>query len=139
MRRLILAALLYAAPAQAQEMIMAPGSLAETYCLGGRITSVMNMELLGTDSLLEISVHEAVHRVQMERNRLGPGQCPPPLTTVQLLKDEVEAYCASRPFRIAQGFTKEEVDLNYLSRLQNQLGRVFPEYTIASTYTASCP
>lgn len=118
--------------------MLGPGALAETYCIGGRITSVINMEIIGTDSLAEIVAHETIHRAQIA-GRSTPGNCPPPLTPAQLLQDEVEAYCGSRPFRIAQGFSKEAVDSNYISRLNNQLGRALPKFTISSTYLQSCP
>jgi len=145
MRRLFILAILAMAgysSAQAQDgwSPMPPGAIAVTYCLGGRVRSVIDMEVIGTDSLEEIAVHEATHREQWRRKVQEAGECPTQYRTpAQALNAEIEAYCASRPIRMKRGFTQQEVDDNYLSRLYYQFGRALPMFTIVDSYRRGCP
>lgn len=126
-------ALLLARPAHAQ---MSSGALAETSCLGGRIQSVIDMALVGTDSLQEVVVHEMKH--QEQARKFAPG-CPNYTNPAELLVDEVEAYCASRPYRIARGWSKDSVDNNYLLRLRSQFDRALHPLQVVIAYKRGCP
>lgn len=125
---------IHAAPAHAQTALP-PGTIAITTCLGGHIQTAVDAEIIGTDSLQEILVHEAKHREQAKR--YAPG-CPL-YTPWRLLTDEVEAYCASRPLRMARGWTELQVDINYLARLRSQFKGAMPVYDIVMTYVHNCP
>ncbi len=113
-----------------------PGALASTSCLGGHIQTAIDVRIIGTDSLEEILVHEAKHREQAMRTA---PMCPKYDRPDQLLNDEVEAYCTSRPIRMQRGFTEQEVDANYLMRLIYQFKGALPRFTITDTYSRSCP
>lgn len=132
------AILLWACPVQAQTWAtpLPPGAIATTYCLGGRVTSVINLEVVGTDSLEEIAAHEAKHREQMARSA---PECPNLAEPTRLLAFEIEAYCASRPYRMRRGYSQAEVDEDYIARIQADLGRVYPPKAIELLYHNGCP
>jgi hypothetical protein len=118
--------------------VVPPGAIAVTSCLGGRVRTVIDAEVIGTDSLQEILVHEAKHREQAKR--AGKGQCPSYERVWQLLNDEIEAYCTSKPIRMAALHQYEwEVDANYIVRLLYQFKGAVPRATIISSYYQGCP
>jgi len=139
-RTILLAIVLvvFATPATAQTTVP-PGSLAFTTCIGGHIKTYVDAELIGTDSMQEILVHEAKHREQARR--LAPN-CPA-YTAWKLLTDEVEAYCASRPYRMARSSNKDtaelEANVNYLTRLFYQFKGAMPRHDIVRAYRTGCP
>lgn len=125
--------LLFARPAKAQ---LPPGAIAVTSCLGGRTQTSIDVDVIGTDSLQEILVHEAKHREQALR--VLPN-CPVYDNVFHLLTDEVEAYCASRPVRMVRGYTEREVDMNYIARLIVQFNGAMSRRTIIDSYHYGCP
>lgn len=136
---LVLAAGLFLSPAL--EAQAPPGALAWTECLGGHVSTYVNAEIVGSDSLREILVHEAKHREQA--HRAGPGQCPVVDTPWKLLAAEVEAYCASKPFHMARLPNPEtaelETDVNYLTRLFIQFHGAMLKRDIVQAYRTGCP
>ena len=111
------------------------GALAYTTCLGGHVKTFVDAAIIGTDSLTEILVHEAKHREQAARSA---PMCQR-YTPWTLLASEVEAYCASRPFRMARGWSELEVDINYLTRLFSQFKGAMPRRDIVRAYRTGCP
>jgi hypothetical protein len=98
----------------------------------------VDAEIIGSDSMPEILVHEAKHREQAAR--AGKGLCPAYSNVWTLLNDEVEAYCASKPVRMKTKHQYEwEVDANYLVRLIYQFKGAMPRATIVSSYYHGCP
>lgn len=139
MRSLILALALLLAPLSAKAQNYAPlppGTVAITYCIGGRVTTVMNMDWAETDSLPELIAHEKKH--QEQARRYAPG-CPPYSDTHTLMLHEIEAYCASRPYRMKLGFTKDQADGDYLLRIVAQFKGEIPSETIIQSYFKGCP
>ena len=128
-------------PQAAQLAPMPPNTVAITYCVSGagmrRIRSVLDMGVLGSDSLAEVVAHEAMHRAQMARR--PAGTCPDYGDPLVKLADEIEAYCASRPVRMRRGFTKGEVDGSYIARLMVQFAGLVDAQELIARYFAGCP
>lgn len=129
-----------------------PNALATTFCdERGRVRSVIDAELFErTDSgyvahpvVVEILVHEAVHRAQAAaRPKDGPNGCPRPYTWLELLDAEIEAYCASFEVAVARGDRPEVIGRGYaqiLSEFGPVLGGVAVEAQINARWHAKCP
>ena len=120
-----------------------PGALAMTWCEFGVPRTAIDATLVGGPLETEVMVHEAYHRRQFRRRQaqahLPPDVCPPRMTTDQLLHEEIEAYCASLPFRVKRGETPEEARGHYAAMLVNQFyGRVMPANVVAE-WLRGCP
>lgn len=115
---------------------MPQAALAITTCLGGRAKSVIDIAIIGTDSLAEIVAHEKVHIKQVERAKPG---CPKYASTWDLLAAEVEAYCVSRHYRAKRpGWTLEEANKDAIARLQNQMNGAINKKAIETYYRENC-
>lgn len=115
-----------------------PGTIAMTYCRpGGRIWSEIDTTGLAGADLVEVYVHEAIHRYQMAATapscptyRASPGL---------LLAHEIAAYCAGRPIQVLAGLDVASVDEDYISRLQWQFGSKVAPVVVAALYRTWCP
>lgn len=129
-----------------------PAALATTFCdANGRVRSAIDAALLQrTDSglfadgiLLEVLVHEEVHRAQYAmRPKDGPNGCPRPFTWPELLDAEIEAYCVSFEVAVARGDRPAAVAAGYAQILRRQFGFVFGfavEAQVDQRWRAKCP
>jgi hypothetical protein len=139
----LLAFLLGAGVCHAQEESYSPlpgGAVAVTYCLGGRVRSVVDMAILGSDSAEEIAAHEAAHRAtQLRRMRdLPQGTCAP-MPDALLLTDEVHAYCTSLPYR-SRRVGEGDARRSYLLRLVYQFRETsIPPDSVLHAWITGCP
>ena len=67
------------------------------------------------------------------------GQCPPAPTNYELLAEEVEAYCASLPFRIARGQSEEEARGDYVGKLMEGFYGRISGPNVLRAWIIGCP
>ena len=93
-------------------------NVALTFCVDNVPRSFISAELVGTDYLQEVVVHEARHRWQYQQ-RVNAGQSceDPDMTVAKLFEVEVDAYCASNVVRIARTGDPAEASLATIDRL----------------------
>ena len=136
----VLASLL---PAQA----LPPNVEAATSCLGGRVTTIVNLKTLFdydstgafvlTDSAQEVIAHELIHQAQAKK---WYPQCPPyGMHPALLLHDEVEAYCDTRRRIIARrNLPLEEANKEIVEVLIEQFNGV-SAHDVAQAWERGCP
>lgn len=123
-------------------LVLPPSAGAMTSCMGGRVRSAIDVDLLGydtvlPDSVLEILVHERSHQ---SRAVDSVGKCVVYRNPAQLLHEEVLAYCESLPLRIKvmRGDVVAARD-NYLGRLTHQFHSALPKPMISQEWERGCP
>lgn len=139
------ALLLFAAPLAAQTEYTLPLSsltIAVSYCINedSTVLTVINADILGTDSASEIVAHEAVHNRQMHDSLRIAGHCPGPRgDRVASMNREIMAYCVSDSIRELRTHDPVEASKITIARLVTQFwGDVSPEDVIAAWHTG-CP
>lgn len=146
MRKLFtLVALLFAArllTAQGYTLPLPSQMIASTYCLtvDSTVLTVINAEVLGTDSSDEILVHEAVHRQTMRDSLRITGHCPGPVgDRAANMAREIIAYCVSDSVRELRTHDPAEASKVTVARLVDQYwGEIDPE-TIVDAWHRGCP
>lgn len=110
--------------------------IAVSYCVFGGQRSLIDVRLLGTDSLPEILAHEATHREQFSRL---DAPCGGRTTLEVFLNAEVGAWCATRALRMARrGISKADADQEILQRLYATFSPTLPPTLIAMRYAERC-
>lgn len=110
--------------------------LGQAHCTENGPQAMINVELLGTDSLLEVVAHEITHV-----NQFRKAGCPKRVSRAQSIEWEAQAYCVMRPIRLRR--TREHpfaADVTYLLYLRATFRADSTELEyLARRYRAYCP
>lgn len=137
---LLAGTLVAASPSLLPAQIAPVGAIAWTQCLDAKVSSYIDAAIIGTDSAVVILRHEEVHREQQRRAIEATGACIIYSSPVLLLNHEIEAYCASDSTAVRVNRRDPvEVSAQSLWRLWQQFRRVFPLFTIDSSWAQGCP
>src|SRR5512146_2261280 len=144
MRLLALLALLFVTrplAAQGYTFPLDPQMIAVTYCLtaDSTVLTVINAEVLGTDSTDEILVHEAVHRQTMHDSLSQVGHCPGPVgDRAANMAREIIAYCVSDSIRELRTHDPVEADSVTIARLIAQYWGEIGPVTVIDAWHRGC-